>query len=96
MATKEEFTVYDLQHTYEEFKNLDYWTLMKICELLAKTAGNNATIEDLEEEVSSLEDELDDATGDVSFYKEKAQDLEYRLGKALDKINDLEGQNAAN
>lgn len=48
MATKEEFTVYDLQHTYEEFKNLDYWTLMKICELLAKTARNNATIEALE------------------------------------------------
>ena len=96
MATKEEFTVYDLQHTYEEFKNLDYWTLMKICELLAKTARDNATIEAMEEEISSLEDELDDATGDVSFYREKSQDLEYRLANALDKIKDLEGKNAAN
>ena len=52
-------SIVELQREFDEFKDLPYWTLMKILEIYVMAYDNDPScqIQELEDEVSDLKDE---------------------------------------
>lgn len=90
MLENKELTVYNLQHKYDEFSNLTYNQLMKICELLSEQvhfASNDEIVEledenrNLEEDNERLEEENDRLCSWVSLLESENDKLKKELNE---------------
>ena len=84
-----ETNVMHLKRKYEEFKNLDFWQLQKISELLQEAIrtpdpDTDEQISDLEDEVDELKSQLEEAEHDLDRSEREYSELQdkYNLLKS--------------
>lgn len=66
--------IYTLKRKYEEFENLDFWTLKKIAELVED--AKNEVPEETEDETSELEDRVSELSDEIDMYLDRIRELE--------------------
>lgn len=80
--------IYTLKRKYDEFENLDFWTLQKIAELINK--ARNQMPEDEEDTISSLQEEIDNLEEQRDELQEEVDSLRELLNEKNEKISELE------
>ena len=90
--------IYTLQRQHDEFKDLDFWQLKKIVELIEKHSTPNESdlldqISDLENEVESLEDKLDESDNDYAMLEDRYNELKDERNELKLKLAEYENAN---
>lgn len=79
--------IYTLKRKYDEFENLDFWTLKKIAELINK--ARNQMPEDEDETISDLRNEVEDLEEQRDELQEEADNLRELLNEKNEELREL-------
>lgn len=89
-----ELHIEDLRHMKDEFKNLDYWTLMAILEVIYEQSKipdpeTEEQIMDLQREVDDLAEKLEDSDYEYSKLEDENLELKDEIKNLKQEIEEL-------
>jgi ubiquinone biosynthesis protein UbiJ len=90
LGTMEEYTIYSVKHSCQEFETLTDEQALKICEILAenkKKEYDHEEISDLQDEIDELQDEVDTLEERNYFLRSQNKDLEREIKELKDASN---------